>query len=104
MSMYGYCWSCGTPVVTRTRGVPSYDTCEQGHTNLASLTLTEEQRRALHDPDERVRAELEVLLIPIIQEQSQGEWDDKAIAEDAAMIADRLTQPVCVMIRNAKKE
>ena len=42
MSNYGKCFVCGSEVVSRTRGIPSYDTCEKGHRGLASITLTHE--------------------------------------------------------------
>jgi hypothetical protein len=36
---YGYCPHCGAEVVRRTRGLPSQDTCANGHVYLARFTL-----------------------------------------------------------------
>ncbi len=38
---FGYCpqAGCGAPGVTRTRGIPSWDTCTKGHRYLASMAM-----------------------------------------------------------------
>lgn len=38
-SFYGTCPHCQAPVVSRTRGIPSYDTCENDHYYLAEKTI-----------------------------------------------------------------
>lgn len=45
-SVYGYCSrsNCGAPIVSRTRGIPSQDTCARGHRDLASKTVKQRQQ------------------------------------------------------------
>lgn len=99
MSVYGYCWTCGAPVVSRTRGIPSIDTCENGHKNDASLTLSQKQRDAMFNDERNVAATLEPLLVPIVLEQSCGEWTDDTVKADARMIAGRLAPAVLKMVK-----
>ncbi len=40
---YGFCHKCFSPIISRTRGIPSFDTCENGHYFNAGLTLTKIQ-------------------------------------------------------------
>lgn len=42
MSVYGYCplTGCDEPVVSRTRGIPTWDTCKAGHRFNAAQTIT----------------------------------------------------------------
>lgn len=44
---YGLCYTCGAPVIDRTRGIPCIDTCERGHRHPASLTCTPSQRNEI---------------------------------------------------------
>lgn len=37
--MYGYC-KCGAEIWSRTRGIPSYDTCEMGHRKNSAETVS----------------------------------------------------------------
>lgn len=46
---YGFCPTCGEPGKSRTRGIPSYDTCERGHTYLASTALAQKPTPLLID-------------------------------------------------------
>lgn len=49
---YGFCCKCGGEVVRRTRGMPSRDTCVNGHTFDAAMTLSKplfDRERALAD-------------------------------------------------------
>lgn len=79
MSVYGKCWTCGADVTRRTRKSPSMDTCVNGHTNVASLTL----RGKMVDGVKRLRAERDELLAALRDICAKSAfWADDGGAED----------------------
>ncbi len=69
---YGYC-RCGAKVVSRTRGIPSYDTCDNGHTSPARMTLSYDPMASAKGRAEKIMEEAMKAAMQVEEEQPKVE-------------------------------
>jgi hypothetical protein len=76
------------------------DRCENGHETSADRTLSKDPRDLILSSHEGLENQLFSALLPLVREQSAGEWLETAIQADAAMLAKGITPIVERIIEN----